>query len=284
MYQFNRDRRDEMNMELRKHNTELAERIQILDIPTDSQIAKELMENHQAKCTSCQEDRLTCTVRPACKDRNFLNMLIELGIEPQNLPKFCYSIYLDQLRRYILEKKGRGMKDRRLLIKDLLSTLRVSSIRHFNTRFKKEWKHFSRASENNIMLVAGDSLMFHFDFSRGIVVVNPLQLQIETLEVFRLYVQLLSEYHSLKVSVSDITLNWWVLKLEAGSSQTPSEINKLFEETAQRFESFQIDIGEKTAHIHVETIIDGKQPPIVVGDLKELFKLVASLKRKKRTQ
>ncbi|MHA2377194.1 MAG: hypothetical protein ACXAB9_13595 [Candidatus Thorarchaeota archaeon] len=37
-------------MELRKHNTELAERIQILDIPTDSQLAKELMENHQAKC------------------------------------------------------------------------------------------------------------------------------------------------------------------------------------------------------------------------------------------
>ncbi|MHA2191342.1 MAG: hypothetical protein ACXAAP_14035, partial [Candidatus Thorarchaeota archaeon] len=258
--------------------------IQILDIPTDSQLAKELMENHQAKCTSCQEDRLTCTVRPACKDRNFLNMLIELGIEPQDLPKYCYSIYLDQLRRYILEKKGRGMKDRRLLIKDLLSTLRVSSIRHFNTRFKKEWKHFSQASENNNMLVAGDSLMFHFDFVRGIVVVNPLQLQINTLEVFKLYVQLLSEYHSMKATVSDITLNWWVLKLEVGSSETASEGKKLFEEIAERFDLLAIDVGEKTVHIHVEIIIDGKRPPIVVGDLKELFKLIAGLKRKKRTQ
>ena len=170
--------RVECKMEYQKHNVELTERIRLLNIPADSQLAKELMKLHEAKCVACQEDRLSCTVRPACKNRNFLNMLIELGVEPQDLPRFCYSVYLEQLRRHIIDRKGRGIIDKRLLIKDLLSTLKVSSIRHFNSKFRKEWKNYFSASSKNQMLVAGDSLLFYFDFARGIVIINPTKQRV----------------------------------------------------------------------------------------------------------
>ncbi|MFW9769390.1 MAG: hypothetical protein ACFFEM_11265, partial [Candidatus Thorarchaeota archaeon] len=174
-------------MELKKHKEELSTRLSLLDAAADNQLAKELIELHEEKCTACQEDRLSCTVRPRCMNRNFLNALIEIGVSPQDLPSFCYSQYLEQIRRYILDKKGRGMDDRRIPIRDLLSTLSVSSIRQFSTKFKKIWKNYSSVNENDIMLIAGDGLLFRFDFSRGIVTLNPTQNEIDNYDVFRLY-------------------------------------------------------------------------------------------------
>jgi hypothetical protein len=114
-------------MDIKKHKDEFAIRMKLLDAAADNQLAKELIELHEKKCIACQEDRLSCTVRPACQNRNYLNALIEIGVTPQDLPSFCYSQYLEQIRRFIIDKKGRGMIDRRIPIKDLLSTLGVSS-------------------------------------------------------------------------------------------------------------------------------------------------------------
>ena len=88
-------------MELKKHKNELATRISLLDVTSDNQLAKELIELHEVKCIACQEDRLSCAVRPRCMNRNFLNALIEIGVKPQDLPSFCYSQYLEQIRRFI---------------------------------------------------------------------------------------------------------------------------------------------------------------------------------------
>jgi hypothetical protein len=160
-------------MELKKHTNQFSERIHLLDEAADRQLAKELIQMHEKKCTACQDDRLRCATNPACKDRNFLNTLIEIGVEAEDLPAYCYSLNIGQIRRFILERKGRVVQNRRLPIKDLLQALSVSSIRHFTTKFKKVWSNFSQAQENDVLLVAGDNLLFRFDFHRGIVTVNP---------------------------------------------------------------------------------------------------------------
>ena len=151
-------------MELKKHTNRFSKRIQLLDETADKQLAKEMIQMHEKKCIACQDDRLRCATNPACKDRNFLNTLIEIGVEPEDLPAYCYSLNIGQIRRYILERKGRVINNRRLPIKDLLQALSVSSIRHFTTKFKKDWDNFSQAQENDVMLVAGDNLLFRFDF------------------------------------------------------------------------------------------------------------------------
>ncbi len=265
-------------MNLIKHNTELAGRIKLLDIPADDQLAKELMELHQAKCTKCQEDRLSCTVRPSCKNRNFLNLLIELGVEPHDLPAFCYSQYLDQLRRFILDRKGRGMLDRRLLIKDLLSTLKVSSIRHFNSKFKEQWENYHRVSGDNQMIVYGNDLLFHFDFSRGIVIINPKDMDITNFEVLKLYAEILSNIYNVKGEAKDLTANWWVVHAEVSQKLTAAKINSIEQKISDNFDDILVDTTKDSTTFEAEIIKQGRKPPIDVGKLREFFETMNQLK------
>jgi hypothetical protein len=258
-------------MELTKHNDELQQRIQLLDVTADQQLAKELMDLHQKKCTECQEDRLRCATRPACMNRNFLNVLIEIGVEISDLPSFCYSQNIEQIRRFILEKKGRKMMDRRLPIKDLLQTLGVSSIKQFTTNFKKEWSNFSSVHQDNIMLVAGDGLLFRFDFARGIATVNPTKYRIKTYNVFKLYCNLFSERYEVKSTVKDVTPNWWTLSISTEDSDTTAFRALQKSELASAFEAIYFKETEGLAQLQIEVILDSDDKFLEAESLNELF-------------
>ncbi|MFX1330322.1 MAG: hypothetical protein ACFE9W_02090 [Promethearchaeota archaeon] len=271
-------------MKLKKHADELATRMELLDLPADTQLAKEFIELYEERCRECQEDRLGCTVRPACNNRNFLNMLIEIGVEPEDLPSFCYSQYLEQVKRFILERKGRGMIDRRLQTKDFLSTLRVSSIKHFLSRFKKIWKNTSDVQEDNIMLVAGDDLIFHFDFARGIVIVNPSHHEVNSFQVFRMYVELLSKHFGINASVSGLATNWWFLTIDLDGAKVPKEGSLIDDNTLQKYEDLHIDLADGSGHIEAEIISNDGKSSFEVKDLVSLFEGVSKSKRRKKAE
>ncbi|TFG09241.1 hypothetical protein EU538_05715 [Candidatus Thorarchaeota archaeon] len=264
-------------MQLKEHKDDLADRIELLDASADSELAAEIISLYEEKCAACQEDRLSCTVRPSCKDRNFLNMLIELGVESQDLPQFCYSQYLDQIRRYILERKGRRMNDRRLPIKDLLSTLRMSSIRQFTSRFSKIWKKMARIRANDLFLVMGDDLLFQFNFARGIVILNPSKYVIPDYDTFRMYVDLFQRYYELVAEVTDLTTNWWELDISAGAVP-PSNIEKVLgEKQRSRFESYVVTSSEENTHLILETTKEKPRSSVTVGLLAIVFEKVSGL-------
>lgn len=264
-------------MELPKHNNELQQRIQLLDAAADQQLAKELMELHQVKCTECQEDRLRCATRPACMTRNFLNTLIEIGVEVSDMPAFCYSVNLDQIRRLILEKKGKKMLDRRLPIKDLLQTLGISSIRHFTTKFKKEWSNFVSVNEGNTMLVTGNDLLFRFDFVRGVVTINPTKDRISTFGVFKLYCELFSERHQVKSIVKDVTPNWWTLSIEAGSPDSTALRALQKSEKSEVLEAIYLTETEGKAQIRIEVVLDSDAKYLEAEYLDELYAKVCKI-------
>jgi hypothetical protein len=258
-------------MELKKHTNRFSERLHLLDETADKQLAKEMIQMHETKCTACQEDRLRCATRPACKDRNFLNTLIEIGVEPEDLPAFCYSQNIEQIRRFILEGKGRMVDDRRLPIKDLLQALSVSSIRHFTTKFKKIWTNFSQEQEKDVMLVAGDSLLFRFDFHRGIVTINPTQDRIDSFDVFKLYCKLFSNVYQLPSTVKDITSNWWILSIAVEGSEVASIRNLQRSKLANAFESIYTKEVEEKIHLEVEVVQSEGPNYLMVEQLQELF-------------
>jgi hypothetical protein len=266
-------------MNLKKHKEELAERMGLLDAAADNQIALEMIELLEKKCIECQEDRLSCTVRPACKNRNFLNALIEIGVTPQDLPSFCYSQYLEQIRRYILDNKGREMEDRRIPIKDLLSTLNVSSIRHFTTKFKKIWKNFSNAHGDNQMLVIGDDLLFSFDFARGIVSLNPINDEIPNFKVFKLYCKIFSDYYGLKADVTDLTLTWWLLAIDVEDHTLSSAKSQLKAGSIKGFDEVYATEIDDSVKIHAEVIADDESSTLQVGQLRDLFKRVSKFEK-----
>ncbi|MFX0107523.1 MAG: hypothetical protein ACFE7R_04500 [Candidatus Hodarchaeota archaeon] len=268
-------------MRIKKHEKRLATRMTLLDRESDNQLARELIELHEAKCKECQEDRLGCTVRPQCKDRNFLNTLIELGIESEDLPAFCYSQYLEQLKRFLIEGKGRTIYDRRVPTKDLLSTLRVSSIRHFLSRSKKTWSNTSDVQEDNTILVAGDDLMFQVDFARGVVIINPRRQRIADYKLFRLYVELLSKHYKLEANTSELTSNWWSLTINLSGAKSSQSESLLPDEVLEQFEDFYVCSDDEGFTIEAEVITSGKDRHFEVRDLVELFQAAAKLKPKK---
>ncbi|MFW9918228.1 MAG: hypothetical protein ACFFED_01400 [Candidatus Thorarchaeota archaeon] len=261
-------------MELKKHDDEMAKRVEFLDYPSDRQLARELMELHETKCRACQEDRLSCTVRPACKNRNFLNTLIELGVETQDLPEFCYSVYMDQLRRYILEGKGRGMNDRRLPIKDLMATLKVSSIRHFNTKFKTEWKNYVAVNSKDQMIVAGDKLVFHFDFTRGIVIINPENEQLTRFDLVHQYAEVYSQFMNVPVEVKTITSNWWEIRFSIKGNPESDKIKELLDSIPSTIANHEFVASKGSSELILEIISDSKNNPLLVSELQELFNSV----------
>jgi hypothetical protein len=261
-------------MKLERHNVELAERIEMLDGPSDKELARELMELHSEKCIECQEDRLSCTVRPSCTDRNFMNALIELGVETQDLPRFCYSKYLEQIAKFILSGKGKGISDRRIPIKDLLSSLKVASIRQFNTKFGKTWDRYAKVRGHNLMLVAGNELLFHFDFRRGIVILNPWNLFVDDANVFELYVQVLTEHYGLVGSTQNLTSNWWTLTIDLGCTLSKDESASIKGKVTDRFEAYHIADTEAGTIVQLEITLDKSNPSIELSMLLAVFRLL----------
>jgi hypothetical protein len=258
-------------MELKKHTNQFSKRIHLLDETADKQLSKEFIQMHEKKCTACQDDRLRCATNPACKDRNFLNTLIEIGVEPEDLPAYCYSLNIGQIRRSILERKGRVVNNRRLPIKDLLQALSVSSVRHFTTKFKKVWSNFSQAQENDVMLVAGDELLFRFDFHRGIVTVNPTMDEIDSFAVFKLYCNLFSEIYELPTTVNDITSNWWVASITLKNADAAGVRGIQRSKLANAFESiYSREVDDKFL-LEVEIVQSEAHPYLLAEQLQELY-------------
>ena len=106
------------DMNLKKHKESLVARMRLLDEVADSQLVNEFIELYEDRCIECQEDRLGCTVRPACSNRNFLNMLIELGVEPEDVIEALVKAKKIRPERYtILDRVKLSYKSAKALAK-----------------------------------------------------------------------------------------------------------------------------------------------------------------------
>ena len=152
------------------------------------------------------------------------------------------------------------MNDRRLPIKDLLSTLKASSIRQFTTRFGKIWSNFTVVREGDIMLVAGDDLLFHFDFSKGVVILNPTHQHIRNYDAFKLYIELLSEFYKLEAAVSDLTRNWWTIKITIDGSDKVHSNKYAEKKLSSQFEEFYVESSDDAMYIEAEVVHDKEKP------------------------
>jgi hypothetical protein len=55
-------------------------------------------------CAACEGDRMLCVMSPKCTERILLKVRMQADATPDQLPRFCYSQSLNNLKRY-LEKK-----------------------------------------------------------------------------------------------------------------------------------------------------------------------------------
>jgi len=69
-----------------------------------SWLKKLLFSELKVYCTNCENDRMLCVLSPACTERILLKVRLQTGGLKEDLPQFCYSQNITNLRRY-LEKK-----------------------------------------------------------------------------------------------------------------------------------------------------------------------------------
>ncbi|MFX1559498.1 MAG: hypothetical protein ACFFBL_02810, partial [Promethearchaeota archaeon] len=146
-------------------------------------------------------------------------------------------------------------------------------------KFKKIWKNFSSAHEGNVMLTIGDSLLFHFDFARGIVTLNPIHDQIENYEVFRLYCQIFSDHYNLKSSVQDLTLNWWLLSIEVEKHTLSSVKSQLKSGSLKAFETVYAAEIDGIIKVQAEVIAGDESSSLEAGQLRDLFERVSKFEK-----
>jgi len=154
----------------------------------------------------------------------------------------------------------------------------VSSIRHFTTKFKKTWSKSASIHRKDAMLVAGDGLLFFFNFARGIVVMNPVHVKIKSLEEFKLYVDFFSKYYDLKSEVRDVTLNWWILNIAVDVESTVESIKPVKSKLSGSFDALTVESSENVVNIHAEVIIDENRKPLFVDGLEKAFTVSSKLR------
>jgi hypothetical protein len=128
------------------------------------------------------------------------------------------------------------------------------------------------------MLLAGDGLLFYFDFARGIVVMNPVHIKISSLEVFKLYADLFSKYYDLKSEVKDVTLNWWILSIAVDVEATVESTKSVKSKLSGCFDALDVEASENVVNIHAEVIFDEDRKPLLVDDIEKAFIVSSNLR------
>jgi hypothetical protein len=160
----------------------------------------------------------------------------------------------------------------------------MGSIKQFTTRFSEVWKKTSRAGEQDLLLFMGDDLIFHFDFARGLVLMNPFNYQIVDLGTFKLYTDLFSDYYGLGHAVESVASNWWAVSINAKDTSSAEVTKRLDQAFLRRFADVSIENAENGAQIQAEVIVEAGMPSVEVADLKHIFVVASSVPAQKRSQ
>ncbi len=123
----------------------------------------------------CQDDRMTCTVRPLCEKRRWLSILIKSGAPMSMIPKFCYelqqkivdralkkvkyfyepedcAIYLDEF--FLLVSQSSPYKLAKMLDNNEYEDLTFTLETFFRSRFNRV---MSLNLEENLIIMADDT-------------------------------------------------------------------------------------------------------------------------------
>ena len=55
-------------------------------------------------CQECENDRMMCVLSPSCPERILLQVRIDAGATSEELPKFCYTQQLNNLKRFLQKR------------------------------------------------------------------------------------------------------------------------------------------------------------------------------------
>jgi hypothetical protein len=261
----------------------------------------------------CQDDRMTCTVRPLCEKRRWLSILIKAGAPQNVIPKFCYelqqkivdrslkkekyfyepedcAIYLDEF--FLLVSQSSPYKLAKMLDNSDYEDLTWTLESFFRSRFNRV---MSLNLEENLIIIA-DDVLWYIDYIDKYVILNINDERIFSQATLLSLLKFFSRYYKIDLKIFESAPELWILdmvlfditnpdiaqneSLKVFLAEAIGKLTRVVKET-----SFKIE--ENKAHLLVKINAFCGIPeslyaiePVTFGEVKRAFIGLADFKKR----
>lgn len=215
-------------------------------------LADTLLEFMEQECERCMSNRMMCALRPACPNRKFLNILLRFGVDPKDLPSFCYQQQLSNVNTYLEGSSKTKVIDTILPIKEfinilsgggerLMGPLREGNVEKLSKELFIELKRatpdiLTSIGEDYILALVDDGL-YYFDLSCEIVVINPRDTIIKSKEIISDLIDIYRERYKLDLELREEFEGLYYLDvfIPLENSQNKEEIEGVLKDYEPKF-------------------------------------------------
>ncbi|MHA1793513.1 MAG: hypothetical protein ACTSVI_12755 [Promethearchaeota archaeon] len=252
----------------------------------------------------CQDDPMSCTVRPMCEKRRWLSILVKSGVPEADIPRFCYDIQV-KIVNYILnkEKYFYEPEDCAIYLKDFFRLLPIASPYSLMKMLEDEefddlsWNiesffrsRFSKVSCANLeesLIIFADDNLWYLDYLNRILILNINNEKILNQPMLLALLKLFNRYYKLNIKVFENTSNSWILdfrlfEIENVNIKNDDSLKAFLAEEIGNLTKISMDINfkieEKNAHLLIpinafcgipESIYSTE--PVTFGEIQRIY-------------
>lgn len=262
---------------------------------------------------TCQDDRMTCTVRPLCEKRKWLSFIIKSGVPIQQLPRFCYELQQKIVERTLnKEKYFYEPEDCALYLDDFLlkvsqfSTTKLARMLENEEYDELSWsiESFLRSKFNKVaslnlgevLVVLADDRLWYFDYLDKYIIMHVNDERIANQANLLSLLKVFNKYYKHDAKIFENAPEEWLLDVVLFDITSPDvaqdeglkkllteEISKLAK--LARSVSFKIEDGKARLVVKVNAFCGFPETiyavePITYGEILRLYLALAETKRK----
>ncbi|MHA1299418.1 MAG: hypothetical protein ACTSO9_08300 [Candidatus Helarchaeota archaeon] len=264
-------------------------------------ISREFLGLMRQKCFNCNRNRVECAFQPHCENRKYMNVMVHMKLDLNDIPDFCYSQQLRNINDYLTGKAYLIEPiDYKVFLSDFVQILNIKLksehkkkniliseiIKNISTLKGKVYKVKHREDIKDYFMFITDGIIYHIDLIREIVTINLRNKIIETEEELTDIIDLFSQYYNVKVEIIEEMRGWWYLKAIIPSKKLKSE--NIIIEYKNKIQEFSEFVNYYPNNDFFYFLIDIKNPnykkwkdlKISVSNLNEIFILLNGLSKK----
>ncbi|MFX1294553.1 MAG: hypothetical protein ACFFD2_06845 [Promethearchaeota archaeon] len=180
-----------------------------------------------------------------------MSIQIDLGIDKKDLPDFCYSLHVNNISNYLMNKiYSIEPVDVKVFLSKFIEILGTKinlgsdSYEDISNELMKRVGKFkgniysAYRNEDRIsyFMFIADEVIYYIDFKRGIVTVNLQNKLITTEQELSDLINLYSQCYNIKVEIIEEMEGWWYLKASIQFKKLKS-MNPI-KESSEKFQEF----------------------------------------------
>ena len=210
-------------------------------------IAREFLTLMKQKCEKCMRYRTECALNPHCKDRRYINILVDLNVKPDELPSFCYLQHVRSVKNFLKEKPNLfDPVDAKIYLKDFLKIIGVKKALSKNVerissnldvilgKLAKRHFHSDYIESRNYYVFSFNESINLIDFDREIVTINLKYESPSSEEELHSFIIHYQKMFDLEVEIIEEIWGWWNLKITFANLNLLKENLENFEEKLEK--------------------------------------------------